>query len=218
MIRSLLADRFGMTVHRETRERPVYMLVVARKDGRTGPGLKRVDVNCAALYAPHDRKDSPEARDPEGCGTTIGPGVFIARAQTMAQMVAALATLSNTGMPFYRPIVDGTGLSGVFGKEELSDAKSYSNGIFLLSLEPQRGLADRLAQIKVMNLPKNYLETYTTKINSVEPDQIESMAKKYMATDNDTIVVVGDASKIEKALEKIGTFQVVQPEGAKPTQ
>ena len=64
---------------------------------------------------------------------------------------------------------------------ELTDAKSYANGVFLLGMEPQRGLADKLVQIKVMNLPKNYLETYTTKINSVEPDQIESAAKKYMA-------------------------------------
>jgi zinc protease len=101
-------------------------------------------------------------------------------------------------------------------KQELSDAKSYANGVFLLGMEPQRGLADKLAQIKVMNLPKNYLETYTTRINSVEPDQIESAAKKYLATDNDTIVVVGDASKIEEPLKKIGTFQVIQPEAAKP--
>ncbi len=103
-------------------------------------------------------------------------------------------------------------------KEELSDAKSYANGVFLLSMEPQRGLADKLSQIKVMNLPKDYLETYTTRINSVEPDQIESAAKKYLATDNDTIVVVGDASKIEEPLKKIGTFQVIQPEAAKPGQ
>jgi zinc protease len=101
-------------------------------------------------------------------------------------------------------------------KQELSDAKSYANGVFLLGMEPQRGLADKLSQIKVMNLPKNYLETYTTRINSVEPDQIESAAKKYLATDTDTIVVVGDASKIEEPLKKIGTFQVIQPEAPKP--
>jgi predicted Zn-dependent peptidase len=95
--------------------------------------------------------------------------------------------------------------------EELTESKSYANGVFLLGLEPQRGLADRLAQMKVMNLPKDYLETYTTKINSVEPDQIQSMAKKYMAPDNDAIVVVGDASKIQKPLEKIGTFEIVKP-------
>lgn len=98
---------------------------------------------------------------------------------------------------------------------ELTEAKSYANGRFLLSMEPQRGLADRLAQMKVMNLPKNYLETYTTKINSVEPDQIESAAKKYMATGNDTIVVVGDASAIQKPLEKFGTIRVVKPDTAK---
>jgi zinc protease len=69
-----------------------------------------------------------------------------------------------------------------------------------------------------MNLPRNYLETYTTRINSVEPDQIETAAKKYIAPDNDTIVVVGDASKIQKPLEKIGIFQVIQPEATKPNQ
>jgi zinc protease len=103
-------------------------------------------------------------------------------------------------------------------REELSVAKSYANGIFLLGMEPQRGLADKLVQIKVMNLPKNYLETYTTKINSVEPDQIESAAKKYMATARDTIVVVGDAAAIGKPLEKFGTVQIIKPESPKTAQ
>jgi zinc protease len=101
-------------------------------------------------------------------------------------------------------------------RQELTDAKSYANGVFLLGMEPQRGLADKLAQIKVMNLPKNYLETYTTKINSVEPDQIEAAAKKYVATGNDTIVVVGDAAAIGKPLEKFGTVRVVKQDNAKP--
>jgi zinc protease len=96
-------------------------------------------------------------------------------------------------------------------KQELTDAKSYANGVFLMSMEPQRGLADRLVQMKVMNQPKNYLETYTTKINSVEPDQIQKAAKKYMATDYDAIVVVGDAAAIQKSLEKFGTVRVVKP-------
>jgi zinc protease len=103
-------------------------------------------------------------------------------------------------------------------QQELIDARSYANGVFLLGIEPQSGLADQLAQIKIMNLPKNYPETYTTRIGAVEPDQIESAAKKYMATDNDAIVVVGDASKIQKALGKIGTFQVIKPEAEKTNQ
>lgn len=97
-------------------------------------------------------------------------------------------------------------------RQELVEAKSYANGRFLLGMEPQRGLADQLVQIKVMNLPKNYLETYTTKINSVEPDQIESAAKKFIAPGSDAIVVVGDASAIGKQLEKFGDVRIVKPE------
>jgi uncharacterized protein (TIGR03435 family) len=115
MIRSLLADRFGLRVHRETRQRPVYMLVAARKEGKPGPALKQVDVDCAALYAPRDNATAEsEAREPGRCGTTVGPGLVIAQAQTMGQLAATLATLSNTGMSLDRPIVDGTGFSGVF--------------------------------------------------------------------------------------------------------
>lgn len=96
-------------------------------------------------------------------------------------------------------------------KKELADAKSYANGVFLMGMEPQRGLADRLVQMKVMNLPKSYLETYTTRINSVEPDQIQAAARKAMAPANDAIIVVGDAEKIRTSLEKIGSIEVVKP-------
>jgi uncharacterized protein (TIGR03435 family) len=37
MTRSLLADRFQLNARHETRQLPIYELVVARKDGRLGP-------------------------------------------------------------------------------------------------------------------------------------------------------------------------------------
>jgi uncharacterized protein (TIGR03435 family) len=52
--------------------------------------------------------------DPGACGTTMGPGVIIVRGQSMRQLAALLAELSNTGMSLNKPVVDGTGLSGVF--------------------------------------------------------------------------------------------------------
>lgn len=103
-------------------------------------------------------------------------------------------------------------------KQELNDARNYAIGVFLLGLESQGGVADQLAQIRVMNLPKNYLESYTNRINSVGSDQIESAAKMFMAPDNDSIVVVGDALELRKLLEKIGTFQVLEPTTEEPKE
>ncbi len=94
--------------------------------------------------------------------------------------------------------------------DELTDTKNYLSGVFLIRLEPQSGLADQLVTVKIMGLPNNYLETYTTRIRSVEPDQIEAAAKKYMVPEKSSIVVVGDASKIQKALDKFGPVKVTK--------
>jgi uncharacterized protein (TIGR03435 family) len=40
VLRDLLADRFRLIAHQETRELPAYRLVLARKDGPLGPQLR----------------------------------------------------------------------------------------------------------------------------------------------------------------------------------
>ncbi len=95
--------------------------------------------------------------------------------------------------------------------KELSDAKNYISGSFVMTLETQNSLAGQLETVKMMGVPSDYLEKYTTHIRSVEPDQIQKAARKYMNPDEATIVVVGDASKIKSALEKFGTVEVTKP-------
>ncbi len=95
-------------------------------------------------------------------------------------------------------------------RDELSNVKNYMSGLYLLRLETQDGLANQLNGMKTLGLPENYLETYVTRVRSVESDQILAAAKKYMATGQTSIVIVGDASKIADALKKFGEVTVVK--------
>ena len=81
MIRALLAERFKLVVHNETKDAPIYALILARSDGKLGPGLKKSDVDCAAVFAagrgrggamPPPGPPQPGERMP--CGMRIGPG------------------------------------------------------------------------------------------------------------------------------------------------
>jgi zinc protease len=94
--------------------------------------------------------------------------------------------------------------------DELTNTKNYLAGLYLLGLETQSGLASQFGNMKALGLPNNYLETYTTRVRSVEPDQILAAAKKYMSPDQAAIVVVGDASKIGEALKKFGDVTITK--------
>ena len=114
MIRSLLADRFKLVAHNETKEQTIYALVVARTDGKLGPALKKSDIDCAALMgnarargqaaAPPPGPPQPGQRMP--CAVRIGPGNLSASAGTLAQFAQSL------GMFVGRIVVDKTGLTG----------------------------------------------------------------------------------------------------------
>lgn len=94
---------------------------------------------------------------------------------------------------------------------ELTDAKNYVAGNFLLGMQTQAGLAGQLAMAKEMDLPVSYLENFTNAVRATEPDQIQNAAKKFIAPEDAVIVVVGDVSKIQAAVEKYGTVRVVKP-------
>jgi zinc protease len=102
--------------------------------------------------------------------------------------------------------------AGPVAGDELTGVKNYMAGLYLLRLETQDGLANQLNNMKALGLPNDYLETYTTRVRSVEPDQVLSVAKKYIAPGQSAIVVVGDAAKIGDAVKKFGDVKVVKPE------
>jgi len=107
MMRSLLEERFKLKAHRETRELPIYELVVARADRRLGPEMRQPAVDCDAAIAagiPPPRQPG----EPPPCGLMAGPARTIAGGATMQQLAA------NLTVRLERLVFDKTGLTGRF--------------------------------------------------------------------------------------------------------
>jgi uncharacterized protein (TIGR03435 family) len=130
MMRTLLADRFKLVLHTETRDLPIYALGKAREDGRLGPQLRPAAVDCAAARG---RGGAPPPAGPPGgggagraagpdpqgsasstvpvCRVMVGPANIAAGGVSVTQLATLLAGRVN------RIVVDRTGLAGSFDIE-----------------------------------------------------------------------------------------------------
>jgi uncharacterized protein (TIGR03435 family) len=113
MLRALLVERFRLSVHTDTRELPLYALVLARTDGQLGPHLRPTGTGCS--QAPEWLGTGPPPlRGPDAPCRSAGPGSGAAmrfRGITLDAFAMFLAT------PVRRPVIDRTGLSGGFDIE-----------------------------------------------------------------------------------------------------
>lgn len=87
--------------------------------------------------------------------------------------------------------------------KEIADAKSYLTGVFPIRLETQEGLTDQLVQIKMLNLPDNYLQMYRDRVQAVTIEEIQRVAQKYVKPDEAALIVVGDGTSV---LEQIKPY------------
>jgi uncharacterized protein (TIGR03435 family) len=117
MLRTLLADRFGLKTRRETVQRPVYTLVV---DGPLRPAMRRSSLDCTRVNDERDLFDASAVPSGlERCQPrtqfVVGPTgarVTLSRPGITTQQLAAILT------PFARRIVvDRTDLQGTFDVE-----------------------------------------------------------------------------------------------------
>jgi uncharacterized protein (TIGR03435 family) len=128
MWRAMVVDRFGLVAHLEKRTRPAYDLVLARTDGKLGPGLTRVAVDCDAAYAMRRAEADaalaaglawPPLQDPDPgvqrhCTVRLEPhgpsrfALLLAGETTMAALATSLRAETR------RMVVDKTGLSGSY--------------------------------------------------------------------------------------------------------
>ena len=122
MIRSLLEDRFKLKTHMETRDMPVYELVLARPDKSLGPQLRRATVDCDALIAgvrAGGPRPVPQPNEPPPCAAMRGPARVLSGGIPMSQFANMLTFViadanGPAGRDDARLFVDKTGLDGRF--------------------------------------------------------------------------------------------------------
>jgi uncharacterized protein (TIGR03435 family) len=112
MLRSLLEDRFRLIARRETRQIPIYALVIARSDGRLGPQIRRPANDYCAQRAKEAEKAPPP---PMGVGPVCGirgnSQQLTAGAFPIGGFINFLSSEAN------RVVIDRTGLTGVWDFE-----------------------------------------------------------------------------------------------------
>jgi uncharacterized protein (TIGR03435 family) len=66
VLRQILEERFSLKTHRETRELPIYALMLARSDGRLGPNIKPSSDECTTLMSSRGRGPAPGGAPADG--------------------------------------------------------------------------------------------------------------------------------------------------------
>jgi len=98
-LQSLLADRFRLRTHTETRIRPVYALTRSRGDGRLGP---RVQVPSSCVPS------SGASSSATACSNKVVPGHISGKGATASALALNLSVFAG------RTVVDRTGIVAPF--------------------------------------------------------------------------------------------------------
>ena len=125
LLRTLLVDRFKLKTHTESRELPLYELVVARSDGRLGPNLKPSKSDCSKADQVAAEQVTALANGdvgsfvgkPRPCSVATDPSggplnlMLRGDGQEIKSLVEVLSQFTG------RPVHDKTGLTGRYDFE-----------------------------------------------------------------------------------------------------
>lgn len=97
-----------------------------------------------------------------------------------------------------------------FTEQELEDSKAGIIGRFALGLETYQDFVETVSSYKLRGVSLDRLTEWPQLINAVTVEDVLRVANDYIQPENFIIVVVGDASTIQSALETVAPVTLVE--------
>jgi zinc protease len=148
-----------------------------------------------------------EVREKRGLAYSVGsyfdtshyiyPGLWFSYAQTRSQKTIETAELMLQVMDTMR--------HENVSDEELDRAKDSIVNSFVFAFSSSTQIALQKMLLDFRGFPEDYLNTYTSKVRSVTPDQIRAAAQKYLDLENIVIVIVGNEKHFDAPVSRLGT-------------
>jgi len=92
---------------------------------------------------------------------------------------------------------------------ELESAKRYISGLYPARLETNESIAAAMADMALYGLPDDWVDQYRERIAAVTPQAAASAAANHLPDGDRTIVLVGNATELEKVVGKYGAVTVL---------
>jgi zinc protease len=98
---------------------------------------------------------------------------------------------------------------------ELADARQYVAGTYPLRLQTTDGVASRLADLLIYDLPDSYVDAFADRVLGVTQEDVYDAANRYLSPDAAAVVIVGDVDRLRPQLEELslGEIEVLDPAG-----
>jgi zinc protease len=200
----------GLNLHLVDRPGSVQSNIVVAEPGpkRNDPYLPELNVLNATLGGGFSGRLFQNLREKNGW--TYGAysafdfrqlgGVFQASAETRNEVthLAIGETLKEIERLRSEPVPE----------TELELQRQYNVGNYLLSLENAGRNAQRVQDIDLYSLPRDFYKTYAKRMAAVTPAKMEELARRNLNPKNAAVIVVGEAKDVKADLEKLGKLTV----------
>jgi uncharacterized protein (TIGR03435 family) len=153
MMQPVLADRFRLQAHRETKDRPIYALVIAKG------GIKMKEAKPGDTY-PNGVKPNSNGFVHGATIFATGPGQITGQAASMADLALSLSNRGTDSLG--RVVVDRTGLTGKYdftlqiapdqSQPEGAEGQQAAGSAIFTALQEQLGL-----KLQPATVPTEYL-------------------------------------------------------------